>query len=136
MPKKSGLLTESHTWQKETWISVSLIAVLGIIAYSNSFHVPFVFDDADSITGNVVIRDLGNFFLNGIGYSYNPRRFIGYLTFALNYRMGGFDVTGYHIVNLAIHIINAWLVYGLVVLTFKTPLMKGSALASRSGMLA
>jgi tetratricopeptide (TPR) repeat protein len=120
----------------KTWISVSLIAVLGIIAYSNSFHVPFVFDDEDSITGNPVIRDMGNFLLNGTGYSYNPRRFVGYLTFALNYEWGGLDVTGYHIVNLAIHIINALLVYGLMVLTFKTPMMKGSALAPRSGILA
>ena len=136
MGKKSGFSRESHTWQRETWISVSLIAVLGIIAYSNSFHVPFVFDDEDSITGNPVIRDVGNFFLNGTGYSYNPRRFIGYLTFALNYKWGGLDVTGYHIVNLAIHIINALLVYGLMVLTFRTPLIKGSALESRSGILA
>ena len=140
MRKKTKSSKESHTGQKETlnynWISVFLIAALCIIAYSNSFHVPFVFDDEDSITGNPVIRNLGNFFLDGDGYSYNPRRFIGYLTFALNYRIGGLDVTGYHIVNLAIHIINALLVYGLVVLTFRTPLMKGSVLAPRSRMLA
>jgi tetratricopeptide (TPR) repeat protein len=42
-------------------------------------------------------------------------------SFALNYHFGGLDVTGYHIVNLAIHIINAMLVYFLVILTFKTP---------------
>ncbi len=136
MCKKSRSSEESHTWQKETLISVFLIAVLGIIAYSNSFHVPFVFDDASSIVDNNVVHDVGNFLFNSAGYSYNPNRFIGYLTFALNYTWGGFDVTGYHIVNLAIHIINALLVYGLVVLTFKTPLMKGSSLAPRSRILA
>jgi len=35
--------------------------------------------------------------------------------------MGGLDVTGYHIVNLLIHLANGILVYFLVVLTFKTP---------------
>ncbi|MBI5196906.1 MAG: tetratricopeptide repeat protein [Nitrospirae bacterium] len=48
-------------------------------------------------------------------------RFITFFTFMLNYQLHGLDVTGYHVVNLAIHIINALLVYWLVVLTFKTP---------------
>ena len=55
------------------------------------------------------------------GYLYNPRRFIGYLSFACNYYFGGVDVTGYHAVNLAVHILNGLLVYFLVVLTFVTP---------------
>jgi protein O-mannosyl-transferase len=144
MAKKSIPLTECCPDRQDAWLKATLnsrlhlflIFAIGILAYSNSFHVPFIFDDVDSITGNFVIHDIGNFFLNGTGYSYNPRRYIGYLTFALNFMLGGLDVTGYHIVNLAIHIINALLVYELVVLTFKTPLMKGSALASRSGILA
>ncbi|MBI4690866.1 MAG: hypothetical protein HY754_11485, partial [Nitrospirae bacterium] len=43
------------------------------------------------------------------------------MTFTLNYHLGGLDVTGYHIMNLTIHILNAILVYFLMVLTFKTP---------------
>ena len=39
----------------------------------------------------------------------------------LNYQLHGLDVTGYHVVNLAIHITNAILVYCLIILTFKTP---------------
>ncbi len=46
---------------------------------------------------------------------------IGYLTFALNYRFHGLNVTGYHIINLLIHIMNAVLVYFLVLFTFRTP---------------
>ncbi len=134
--KEAAVISADNTEKKIWWRDIFLIAVLGIIAYSNSFHVPFVFDDASSIVDNNVVHDVGNFLFNSAGYSYNPNRFIGYLTFALNYTWGGFDVTGYHIVNLAIHIINALLVYGLVVLTFKTPLMKGSSLAPRSRILA
>jgi hypothetical protein len=84
-------------------------------------HVPFVFDDDTSIVNNPVIRNLENFFLNGTGYGYNPRRFIGYLSVALNYRIGGLDVTGYHIFNLAVHIASACLVYAFVRLTLQTP---------------
>ena len=54
------------------------------------------------------------------GYEFNSRRFVTYLTFALNYRIGGYSVVGYHIFNLAVHLINALLVYALVLLVFRT----------------
>ncbi len=111
-----------------------LIILAGIIVYSNSFHVPFIFDDEYSIRDNRVVHDIGNFIFSSKGYENNPRRFIGFLTFALNYRLGGLDVTGYHVVNLAIHLACALLVYGLVVLTFRTPLMnpQSSSLSPQS----
>jgi len=108
-------------------VQVALIILVGVLAYSNTFHVPFLLDDETSITDNPVIRHLGRF-LTGEGYSYggnyNPRRFVGYLTLALNYSYGGLDVTGYHVVNLAIHLVSALLVYALVRLTLATPFFK------------
>lgn len=101
-----------------------LIVLLGFLVYSKTFHAPFVFDDEPSILENPVIKKMGNFFLNATGYEYNPRRFIGYLTIAMNYAFGVFDVTGYHIFNLVVHIANALLVYALIVLTFRTPYMR------------
>lgn len=97
-----------------------LVALVGLLAYANSFSVPFFLDDQGSIVENIVIKDLHRF-LSGEGYAYNPRRFVGYLTVALNYRFGGLDVTGYHVFNLAVHVVSAWLVYGLVLLTLRTP---------------
>src|SRR5207247_10993656 len=41
---------------------------------------------------------------------------IAYLTFALNYYFSGPDIVPYHLVNLTIHLINAILVYALVVM--------------------
>ncbi|WP_136516097.1 tetratricopeptide repeat protein [Geomonas edaphica] len=103
-----------------------LIALLGLLAYSNSFHVPFFLDDDGSILNNMVIKDLSRF-LSGDGYAYNPRRFLGYLSVALNYRFGGLDVTGYHVFNLAVHIITAWLVYALAAVTLRTPFFAEAA---------
>jgi Tfp pilus assembly protein PilF len=99
-----------------------LIVLIGLIAYSNTFDVPFNFDDLEQIKKNPQIQSLNNFAssLKDNGFSLN-RRFIGYLTFALNYHFGGLNVAGYHAVNLTIHITNAILVYFLVILTFKTP---------------
>jgi len=126
----------NNKFAQKTYLHLLIIAVLGLLIYSNTFHVPFVWDDRTAIAENPVIKSLGNFFLNAKGYDYNPRRFIGYLTFALNFAVGGLDVTGYHAFNLAVHIVNAFLVYALLVLTFRTPRMKGSSLASSAGLIA
>jgi tetratricopeptide (TPR) repeat protein len=106
-----------------------LIAVLGLLIYSNTFHSPFQWDEEIYLLENPVVRNLGYFvepsraqglqFFDGL-----KSRYIGYLTFAMNYKLHGFDVFGYHIVNLAVHIINAILVYFLVLLTFSTPYFK------------
>lgn len=113
-------------------VHIILIAALGILVYSNTFYSPFQFDERIQLIDNPVIKDLKNFTLdrldNKAGFAhYNPRRFIGYFSFALNYHFGGFDVVGYHIVNLVIHIANALLVYFLVLFTFRTPSMRQSA---------
>lgn len=109
-------------------LQVSLILAAGIIVYANTFHVPFVLDDKPSIVENADIRSLDNF-------QASQTRYVGYLTFALNYRFGGLDVTGYHVVNLVIHLGCALLVYALLRLTFRTPYFSapGSSLGAQLG---
>ncbi|MBI5196165.1 MAG: tetratricopeptide repeat protein [Nitrospirae bacterium] len=116
-------------------VHILLIVIIGLIAYSKTFHVPFYFDDINNIVKNSFIKDLRYFTepskaktagAKGIEYyafKYDgfKNRFIGFLTFALNYKLHGLNVTGYHIVNLAIHLLNALLIYRLVLLTFQTP---------------
>lgn len=106
-----------------------MIIAVGFIAYSNTFHSPFLFDGRSEITENPVVKDIRNFSSGWKGYDYNPRRFLGYLSFALNYHFGGKEVAGYHTVNLLIHLGCALLVYLLVLITFRTPLMSRSAIS-------
>ncbi|MEK6599426.1 MAG: hypothetical protein AABY52_03675, partial [Deltaproteobacteria bacterium] len=89
-----------------------LIAVLTFLVYSNTFHASFHFDDTPSIVENYAIRNLNN----APGMLINNRG-IATATFAINYAIGGLNVVGYHIVNLAIHITNSILVYFLIFLT-------------------
>jgi hypothetical protein len=42
---------------------------------------------------------------------------LAYLTFALNYFVHGFDLTGYHVVNIVIHIVTAILLFCFVSMT-------------------
>ncbi|MBI4690448.1 MAG: tetratricopeptide repeat protein [Nitrospirae bacterium] len=97
-----------------------LIAFVGLLAYSNTFNVPFQFDDKSKIIENYKLKDIANF------WPLSGTRWFGFFTLALNYKLHGIDVAGYHIFNLTIHILNAILVYWLVTLTFKTPYFKVS----------
>ena len=116
----SGNLIKKGLLQK-TVVHLLLIVSLGFLAYSNTFHSPFQWDDIKQVIANPVIKDLDNFTARTKGFEYNPRRFVGYLTFALNYHFGGSGLVGYHAVNLLIHLTNAILVYFLVIMTFRTP---------------
>jgi len=88
----------------------TIIFLLIFIAYSNTFFVPFVFDDLACITGNRFILHPGN--IRDI-FFYWPTRFITYMSFAINYKIGGFNVTGYHIVNLLVHTGSSFLVFNI-----------------------
>jgi len=90
---------------------VLLIVAIGLFAYSDSFFVPFAFDDRWTIVTNPRIRELSRFFTDPAIFSAFPRRFLGFLSLALNYRLGGLAVAGYHAVNLALHLATALLFY-------------------------
>jgi hypothetical protein len=110
METRSGKSPSHRAFFSGSCIHFILIALVGLMAYSNTFDSPFVFDD-DAFLEDHLIRKLDNFTSSLKGYHQATGRFIGYLTFALNYHFGGLEVRGYHIVNLIIHIINAFLVY-------------------------
>ncbi|WP_235203342.1 tetratricopeptide repeat protein [Candidatus Magnetobacterium casense] len=100
------------------------------LAYSNTLHGPFVFDDTHNIVDNPLIKDMryftdshavdGSTAGKGMKYFFRDRLF-GFFTIAVNYTLGGLDVTGYHLFNITVHIINALLVYWLILLTLATP---------------
>ena len=46
------------------------------------------------------------------------------LTLAVNYALGGMNVWGYHAVNLAIHILAAWTLFGVVRRTLILPRLR------------
>ncbi len=120
--KESSSQTHEITdFLKQPVIHLLIIISVGFLAYSNTFFNPFQWDGIPQIVDNTLIQDIRNFIASTTGYEYNPRRFMGYLSFSLNYQAGGFNVAGYHVVNLIIHIINAVLVYFFIILTFRTP---------------
>jgi tetratricopeptide (TPR) repeat protein len=118
---------------KRPFPAILLIMLTGSIIYANTFGVPFVLDDKLGALSDNVSNDLAYYFANSTGYE---PRFIGYLTFALNYHFGGLDVTGYHVVNLFIHLMAALLVYTLLRLTFQTPYFQAQIASSQTSVFS
>ncbi len=106
-------------------VQMTFIVVIGFLSYANSFTVPFQLDDVSSLLMNPLVSDPQLLF-NSAGTN---NRFIGYLSFALNYSLHGFTVVGFHVFNLVIHLGNAILIYWLMMLTFRTPYFSGFALS-------
>jgi tetratricopeptide (TPR) repeat protein len=105
---------------RSTALHLILILLLGFLAYSNTFNSPFQFDDTLIVPQNPEIKDISNIpsFFAGKSGPFASRPLM-LATLALNYRFGGLDTTGYHAVNLALHIVNAILLYFLILLTGK-----------------
>ena len=115
-------------------IRIILIASLTFIAYSNSFNSAFHFDDYSSIIAHPYIKSIHNipyfFYYNGSPLTNRP---VTMATFALNFGIGGLDPFSYHVVNFFIHLVNAILVYILLLLTLRNRIneyMNVSLLAS------
>ena len=104
-----------------------VIAVLTIIAYSNTFHVPFIFDDQINIVENTSIRNLSSLFQVfapsfKTGIAGRP---IVNFSLALNYAISGMDTWSYHLLNLLIHLSAALCLFGIVRRSFLSDRLKG-----------
>ncbi len=91
-----------------------VLAALILLAYSNTFNASFQFDDQPTIMENESLRSLGN-----VPALLRGQRGVTMASFAVNYAIGGLDVTGYHIVNVSIHVLNAMAAYFLVLGIFR-----------------
>ncbi len=100
------------------WCAVAVVAAVAL-TYANGLNGPFVLDDQSSVVQNPDIQDLRRVgrVLWPAANSPVAGRPLSSLSFALNYAWSGLDVTGYHVVNIALHAICAVLVFALVWLT-------------------
>jgi tetratricopeptide (TPR) repeat protein len=96
--------------------ALAILTVSAVLAYSNTFSVPFLFDDSINILENPSIRKLWP--------SWAPMQvpaFTGILgrpvinfSLALNYFISGDQVWSYHVFNLLVHILSAWTLLALI----------------------
>jgi tetratricopeptide (TPR) repeat protein len=101
----------------------AIIIVATVIVYSNSFDCSFQLDDNHVINNNPRIESFDHF-LKWQTWSRLPfNRSFAYLTVAINYAIHGYDVWGYHFVNLLIHLIAAVTAFFFILKLFQTPIL-------------
>ncbi|MRS03017.1 hypothetical protein EG832_07310, partial [bacterium] len=121
---------------------ISLLIILSVV-YSNSFYGEWHYDDFANIVNNTHIQ-LKSFSWPEIKQSlmgmYQDRllRPLAYFSFALNYRLGGMDVFGFHVLNFIIHYLSSVFLFLFIYNMFKLPLLrdKYSAIAYPAALLA
>ena len=123
--------------------ALGLIVLVTLISYSNSFSGEFLFDDVSSIPRNPTIRQLWPFapcqsceLQQGATVTGRP---VLNFSFAINYALGGLAVPGYHALNLAVHIANALLLFGILRRTLALPALRekfGNAVLTLSFAIA
>lgn len=92
-------------------ISVVIILSFTTLIYSNTFQNSFQYDDERVLFHNPAIKNLNNYTnLPNINSQLGIRPVLD-LTFALNYSFGGFNLFGYHLANLLIHLAVCILLY-------------------------
>jgi hypothetical protein len=101
-------------------IAFCVIAVMILIAYSNTFTASFHFDDNPSIVDNATIKRVT---ADNIITILKGNRPLVSLSLMLNYKLGGLNVVGYHIFNIALHIANSYFVYLLILWTLGLPVL-------------
>ena len=99
----------------------------GLVAYHNSFTGAFVFDDIGSIVDNRTIRHLWPLgpVLTKADYATVVSRPLLNLSLAINYALGGTNPLGYHVVNIAIHLLAGLTLFGVLRRTFRLPSLQG-----------
>ncbi len=101
----------------------AILAVLALAAFGGSLRAPFVYDDDAFVVQNTAIRSLaraGSFFRDpgtlagNASLARDNYRPLTTLSFALNYAAGALNPFGYHLVNVLLHLLAAWLLLAYI----------------------
>ena len=101
---------------------LSAILLLTIVVYSNSISNNFVnWDDGENVYNNISIRELSFdniklYFTKALLAMYTP--FV-YISYAIDYKLGGLNPHIYHATNLLLHLLNITLLFFVVRLLTK-----------------
>ncbi len=110
-----------------------VLLLMVLIAYSNTFRAEWHMDDHPNILNNPAIQMTAmrlDAIKGAIGVDEargnNLPRPVTNLTFALNWYAHGTNVVGYHLVNLGIHLLNAWVCYLIIIGLSQSPVVPAS----------
>ena len=103
------------------YIALIVFTIVAIYIYNNSYDVPFIFDDSDNIQNpSLRVNELSSdSLMKAAVESTLIKRPVANISFAINYYFGEYNVRGYHLVNIFIHIAAAYFLFLLLNITLK-----------------
>lgn len=96
-----------------TILAAAVVALAALAAYARTLPVPFLFDDIPSIQENTTIRHLASSLAPAKDTTVSGRPVVN-LSLALDYALGGMAPWVYHATNIAVHVLAALLLLGIV----------------------
>ncbi len=116
---KQNKPVKSNGWikQNSSFVYISIIILLTLIVYSNSFKNGFVLlDDDAKVIGNPLITNLGfsniiKYFFTFVFHTYMP---LTILSYAIDYSIWGLNPWAYHTINILLHIFNSIILFVIV----------------------
>ena len=104
-----------------TALLTGILVTACALAYHNSLEGPFIFDDHQSVEENPHAHRLWplTYSMRAPLASGVAGRPVVSLSIAINYAIGGLDVTGYHLANALFHVASVLLLFGIARRTFQ-----------------
>lgn len=101
--------------QSRPWIGAAVILVVTMLAYLPAIRGGFIWDDDDYVTENETLHSLAGLRDIWLDPSATPQYYpLVHSSFWIENHLWGLNPTGYHIVNVLIHIANALLLWRLL----------------------
>jgi protein O-mannosyl-transferase len=123
--KKQFFFTEQGP--KYETLLLALLAVIVILIYAGTLTTPFIFDDLYNIRENPHIRISSLSLKNLAGAALKSplsKRPVANISFALNYYFHQYNLVGFHLVNILVHVACGIVLYLLVKATLQTPALR------------
>jgi len=98
---------------------LALLVIFGVIIYANTLHSPFYLDDLHAIKDNSFIRmkEISGRNIVDAAMGYGRNRPVAKLSFGFNYYFDQYNMVGYHLVNIFIHITTGILLFFFLKIT-------------------
>ena len=111
-----------NTQPVKTAVHLCLLALFILVVYLPVLDAPFVFDDIPNIVQNTAVqagslREIPQAIFSEV----SGTRPLAMFTFAVNYYFDMLNPYGYRAVNTLIHVVNAVVLYFIVILFFRVP---------------
>jgi tetratricopeptide (TPR) repeat protein len=101
--------------RRRVWTSAAILVAAILLTYWNSIPTPFQFDDVLPVENEAARQSSSVDASQASGLAAQVAgRPVVRASFALNYALGGKDVTGYHVLNIAVHVACALLLFAII----------------------